>query len=169
MKAPYEMTFKIDSTKNITQGSSTSDRQYIVFQQNRNTTFFEGHSLQYYESSESLSLVATNPHTREQFIIRTPEGLINVGKLYHIVVVFEIDKMFIYINGRMEATGRKWSGGIDYHPNHKLTIARANPKGTVYDGYMNGTIYEFSLFENALSDEEAKYLYNDSQQRLSGC
>ena len=69
----------------------------------------------------------------------------------------------------MEATGRKWSGGIDYHPNHKLTIARANPKGTVYDGYMNGTIYEFSLFENALSDEEAKYLYNDSQQMLSGC
>lgn len=165
----FETTFKVESTKNITQGASSSDRQYIVFQQNSRTTFFEGFSLQYYESSESLTLVATNPHTREQHLVRTPEGLINVGKLYHVVCVFEVDKMHIYVDGRMEATGRKWSGGIDYSTTHKLTLARANPKGTVYDGYMNGTIYEFSLFENVLSETEAKYLYNNSKQRLSGC
>ena len=165
----FETTFAIESTKNVTQGSSPANLQYIVFQQNSRTTSFDGFSLQYNESSESLTLVATNPHTREQHLVRTPEGLITVGSLVHVVCVLEIDKMHIYVDGRMEATGRKWSGGIDYSSTHKLTLARANPRGTVYDGYMNGTIYEFSLFENVLSDGEVKYLYNDSKQRLSGC
>lgn len=165
----FEITFKILSDNNITGGSSSPDRQYVVFQQNERASFFEGYSLQYYESSKSLVLVATNPNTREQFSIRTPEDLVGIGKLVHVVCVFEIDKMHLYVDGRLEATGKKWSGGISYHPSHKLTIGRANAKGSSHDGYMNGTVYEFSLFENKLSNSEVNYLYNNSKSRLGGC
>ena len=103
------------------------------------------------------------------FQLEQTEDLVGIGKLVHVVCVFEIDKMHLYVDGRLEATGKKWSGGISYHPSHKLTIGRANAKGSSHDGYMNGTVYEFSLFENKLSNSEVNYLYNNSKSRLGGC
>ncbi|MFW6172440.1 MAG: LamG domain-containing protein, partial [Elusimicrobiota bacterium] len=83
---------------------------------------------------------------------------ISDGNWHHIVGTYDKSNMKLYIDGSEENSTLKSHllGSLDY----PFTFGARNNRGTI-EGFFNGDIDEFGIWERALTSEEVSELYND--------
>jgi len=86
-----------------------------------------------------------------QGIFPRGEGVLFSEKLYHVAIVRQGTNLAVYVNGRLRAS--------DVRPASLMTLSRLGQ--TINDvTLMRGLLYQFSVFDRALSSEEIQFLYD---------
>jgi hypothetical protein len=141
--------------------------QYIVFRQNTRTSNFEGYVISYIIGSGTDPGIFYAVCTSSTGTQRVVQSSTISGFNIPIVVSATYDSSFVklYINGSFISQATT-GFALNYNTNQKLTLGRANPTGTIFDGYFNGTIYNYKQYNRVLSADEIAQNYNALKSRF---
>jgi hypothetical protein len=156
------------TSNTFTSVGGNPDGQFIAYRQNTRTGNYEGYEVVYVTGNGTSFGKIISVATSATATVSIVSGSSNYSLNTPIVICATYDSSFIrlYINGSFisqTATGF----ALNYNTNHKLTLGRANPTGTTYDGYFNGRIYSYKQYNRVLSDAEILQNYNALKPRFN--
>lgn len=158
--------FRINSDINVISGPSNPLYQYIIFRKNPRETEFSAYHIAYNEQNDRIEAVC-NDGNGVQYLVKTLDNSIVLGKDYIISLVLSSDTMELYLNGILVDSSTK-SSFISYDDNHSIKIGRLVPNiSEAYDMPLNGNVYFMQLYDRALTAQEVKQNFEIFNQRLN--
>ena len=147
----FEVIFEIKGSA-TTVGENDPNTQFIVFQQSNRTDEYEGFALCYekQEGSRGRVVLKVKSLSGNEYTVSSEDESVLWNQRYHVHAVIDEKQLQLYVDGELVGSSEK-PAGINYHPSQKMHIGRARAIGTENDSYMNGTIYGFSFYEQAIS------------------
>lgn len=189
-----ELIFEVSAKMNTTYNNGAHSNwnrplQILLHRMNNRSSDNAGVAIMYMEDTNGLRILHQGQygvHFRNG-ILDSPENIIELGKRYHLVVVFQgtlsgqppaQGDVHMYLDGQLIGTDKFWSpydmkqpargyefGDLDVETGPATgswTLGRART-GIRYssDVYFNGKIYEFALYSDKMSTPQVDHLYKE--------
>ncbi|MEQ1642928.1 MAG: LamG-like jellyroll fold domain-containing protein [Pyrinomonadaceae bacterium] len=150
-----ETWVKFDSLTSVVTGGAPAGYQVLAFKKNSRTPgtgFEEGYVLNK-QSNNTLGIGFNSATGQTSFAVSTTP--VQVGQWYHVAGTYDGANVKIYVNGNLENTNPVVAP-IDYGLGSPLVLGSS---GIPFNGFFNGTMDEFSLYNRALAANEIGAVY----------